>query len=287
MDLTPMVDTISEKARANRPITNEDWRDSEGLLHCGKCGEKIEHIINPKQVVYSGTDEYGRVKKKYKELDFSKFDYEHRKLAEETYKSLKGRKVPCSCKCDEAERQRLTKLQRENKLREMRFFAFGNSMYLSGITLDKDNGNNSRISSLMNRYVKNFSDTIAKGTCIILSGDHNTGKTFFSIAITNALIDKGYYVSYSSIHKVNSKTSPYITVQHVINAETFVDLLIIEDVNEECMDGKNYHTLVNYIGTMQAHNKPIIITTRMTGDKLDQLKEVCKKSFVIEMGKDQ
>jgi DNA replication protein DnaC len=269
MDLTPIVDGMNRMAKSNRPETDTDWRDSNGLLHCGKCGEKIEHLIWNNQ---------------RPNIDLSKFDFEQRQRAEQTINMLKGKRVRCICRCDEIERQKFEKIQYDNQKREMRFFAFGNSMHLSNITLDKDNGKNSKISIAMNRYVKKFSEIKDNGTCIILSGDHNTGKTFFSIAIANALIDKGYCVSYSSIYKIHSKTSPYITVQHIINAEACADLIIIEDVNEDCMEGKNYHTLINYIGTMQSQNKPIIITTMLVGEALNQLKQICKKSSIIDMG---
>lgn len=271
MNLTPMIDGLDRQARANRPEQDGDWRDSNGLLHCGICGEKIEHKI------WNG---------KTPQIDMSNYDYEQRQRVEQTMNMLKGKKVRCACLCNEIERRNFEQKQFENRKREMQFFCFGNSMHLSKITLNSDNGNNARISMIMNRYVKKFSELKENGKCIIFSGDHNTGKTFFSIAIANALIDKGYSVSYSSVHKINSKISPYITVQHAINAETWVDLLILEDVNEDCMEGKNYHTLVNYIGTMQAQNKPIIITTRFTGDKLNQIKQICKNFSIVNMGEE-
>lgn len=268
MDLTPMIDGLNKQARANQARKESDWRDDKGLLHCGICGEPLEHLL------FSRKDP--------KPLD-ADMDYETKLKIEETRNLLRGKKVACICKCAKRDREKLEHNKRENERRERRFNCFGNSMSLANITFETDNREKPKLSDTMNRYVFKFSEIRQNGNCIIFSGDHNTGKTFYTIAIANALIDKGYEVSHSSVHKINSMISPYVTVQHVINTQLYADLVIIEDVNEDCMVGKNYQTLTNFICTVQSRNIPIIITTNFKGQELENIRQICKKSSVVNL----
>ena len=268
MELTSFVEDLNRKAISNRIAGGGDWIDENDILHCGNCGDPLEYRIWSKRP---------------SKVKIEQFEGEQRKRVEETMRQLKGKKVCCICRCGKMERESYSKRQREIEKKERQFMAFGNSMQLSKITFDTDNGERPQLLSTMQRYVSKFGELKANGACIIFSGDHNVGKTFYSIAIANALINKGYYVSYSSIYKIHSKTSPYVTAQHIINTENVADLVIIEDVNEDCLDGKNYQTLNNYIATMQSQNIPLIITTRLSGEGLNQIKSICKNASIIKM----
>ena len=268
MNLTNIIDDLNRKAIANRIESGGDWLDENDILHCGNCGEALEHRIWSKRPP---------------NVNLEQFEGEQRKRVEVSMRQLKGKKVRCMCRCDINEREKYDKKQKEIERKERQFLAFGNSMQLSKITFATDNGERPQLLSTMERYVNKFGELKAKGACIILSGGHNVGKTFYSIAIANALIDKGYYVSYSSVPKIHSKTSPYVSPQHVINTELFADLVIIEDANEDCLEGKNWQTLNNYIATVQSQNIPIIITTRLGGGELEQIKSICRNASVIKM----
>ena len=268
MDLSFMVEDLNRKAIANRLEGGGDWVDENDILHCGNCGEPLEYRIWSKRP---------------SKVNIELFEGEQRKRVQDTMNQLNGKKVRCICRCDKNEREKYDKRQKDIEKKERQFMAFGNSMQLSKITFATDNGERPQLLSTMQRYVSKFGELKAKCACIILSGGHNVGKTFYSIAIANELIDKGYYVSYSSIYKIHSKTSPYVTAQHIINNEAFADLVIIEDANEDCLQGKNYQTLNNYIATMQSQNIPLIITTRLSGDELNQIKSICKNASVIKM----
>ena len=268
MDLSFMVEDLNRKAIANRIEDGGDWVDDNDILHCGNCGEPLEHII---------------WSKKPSQVNLENFEGEQKQRVQETMKKLQGKKVRCICRCDKNERENYNKKQKDIEKRERQFLSFGNSMHLSKITFATDNGEKPKLLETMKRYVSKFGELRAKASCIILSGDHNVGKTFYTIAIANALIDIGYYVSYSSVYKIHSKISPYVTAQHVINTETFADLVIIEDANEDCLEGKNFQTLCNYIATMQSQNIPLIITTRLGGEELNKIKNLCKNASVIKM----
>lgn len=259
---------LNEKVKERRPEKLGDWRDDKGILHCGVCGEPLEHIL-------------------YSDREPPKIDndlnFEQRQRVQETINFLKGRKVRVICKCTQSERKYYEEKQsRENK-RDRQALAFGNSMYLANTNFSKDNFSKPKVTETLTRYINKFTDIHEKGMNVILSGEENSGKTFFSLAVANALIDKGYSVSYSSLYKILGKTTPYVTYQHIINTELFADLVIIEDVNEDCFEPKQYQVLVAYINTIKSKGIPIMITTRFSGEDLNKIKALCKNPIIIKV----
>lgn len=259
---------LNEKVKERRPEKLGDWRDENGILHCGVCNQPLEHIL------YKDREppEIG------KDLSF-----EQKQRMQETIKFLKGRTVRCICKCVQSERKQYEDMQKQESRRDRQFSAFGNSMHLANTNFSKDNFSKPKVTETLTRYINKFTEIHEKGLSVILSGEQDSGKTFFSLAVANALIDKGYTVSYSSLYKILSKTSPYVTYQHIINTELFADMIIIEDVNEDCFEPKQYQVLLAYINTIKSKGIPIMITTRLSGDNLNKIKDICKNASIIKV----
>ena len=268
MSYESVVAGLNEKVKERRPERLGDWRDDKGILYCGVCKHPLEHII---------------FSKKEPEINYNDMSVEQRLRVEETMKFLRGRKVRCICKCTESEREEFDKIRKNEEKRERQFLAFGKSMHLSNTKFTKDNFSKPNVTKTLTRYIDKFTEIHGKGMNVVLSGEQDSGKTFYSLAVANALIDKGYSVSYSSLYKILSKTSPYVTYQHIINTELFADLVIIEDVNEDCFEPKQYQVLVTYINTIKSKGIPIMITTRFSGDDLNNIKAICKNPIIIKV----
>lgn len=268
MDLTPMVDKMSDMARERRPERLGDWRDEKGLLHCGICNAPLEHLIS--------------IKEEEKNIS-PNLSAEQRQRVVETMNFLRGRKVSCVCNCTKTSREEIDKKKIYDEKMDRIFHAFGNSVHLQHTNFTKDNFSKPNVTKTLDRYINKFDDIRSKGLCIILSGEKDSGKTFFSICVANAILDRGYFVSYSNIYKILSNITPYVTYQHIINMELFANLVIIEDVNEDCFEQKQYQVLVAYIKTLQSKGIPIIITTRFSGEHLNKITDICKNTSIIKV----
>lgn len=268
MSYVQVLEEASAKARERRPEMLGDYRDSNGILHCGICKEPLEHIIfSKKEPPPIGED----------------LSAEQRQRMIDTISYLKGKRVCCVCKCTKSQREVLEKKKAQDEKEERIFLCFGNSTHLSKTTFAKDNMSKPKVTETLQRYIRKFPEMHEKCISILLSGERDSGKTYYSIALANALIDKGYQVSFSSLYNIVSRTSPYVTYQHIINTQLFADLVIIEDVNADCFEGKNLQVLTAYINTLKSRNIPMLITTRFSGNDLDKIKELCKNISIIKV----
>lgn len=120
-------------------------------------------------------------------------------------------------------------------------------------------------------FVNTFSDG---GKNLIITGNTGTGKTFLSSCIAGELLSKGYFVvflsafSFISIIEQNTFDKPGDYSRADYDSIFKADLLIIDDLGTENVNGFRTSKLFQCIDERLLNNRSTIITTNL---KLDQL----------------
>lgn len=120
-------------------------------------------------------------------------------------------------------------------------------------------------------YAKNFNE---KSGSILMSGATGLGKTFLSLSIASAVIEKGYGVIYCSaqnllntLEKEKFSNSDANTLNDIFDC----DLLIIDDLGTEFSTSFTVSTIYNIINTRINMCKPVIISTNLSLSELQEM----------------
>lgn len=270
MDAVSIAKGINATAEMNRPARAGDWYNDKGILMCGKCNAPLEFIFpashwDNKPIPEDKTEEQV-------------------KAMRETRAWFTNRKLRIVCKCVERERRAFERNAALEALKERQCDCFGNQYgVLTRETFSRDDGRNPRRIGDLRRYVAKYPDMRAKVHGLILHGASGSGKTFGMLSILNNLINNGYRAVYTSVYKVLTKTSPYISAQTVINSYHDADIIGIDEVEEECLSGKNFDILTSLINSARVEGIPVVIGTRMKDGNLERLHSLCRNTSKLNM----
>lgn len=186
---------------------------------------------------------------------------------------VKGYKVPIPCKCRQAEiiaerecieRERqtnyITQLQ-NNIPHEYRKYTFEN-----------DDNSNSSISIACKKYVDKWDEMKSNNIGILFIGTVGTGKTYMACAIANALVGKGVSVKITSIPRLLNKLQNTDDKREYINELKQYELLVVDDLGAE--RGTSYAVEQVYSVVDARLNKPLIVTTNLTLDEMQNAQEI-------------
>lgn len=155
-----VIDNTVRKVKNNKDFCEEDYRNSEGLLICGKCHTAREKFVN--------------------------FD-----KASTFYERYKNHVFPVLCKCrkekEEAEEKRLRQAETERLITKFRRKGITDENYLK-YTFFHDDNKNPSISRACKKYADSFEDMYRLGKGLIFCGQVGTGKTFYAGCIANEVI---------------------------------------------------------------------------------------------------
>lgn len=180
-------------------VNLEDWRDDDGILHCGGCGEPKEQIV-------------------------SLLGSEH-KMARE-------------CRCERAEREREEERERlrarAEKAEQYRADCFPFSS-MHEMTFENDDRDNPKISERCERYADNFAKAKEQRAGLLFYGDVGGGKTYHAASIANRVIDKGYSAVFTTIRDVSAELSAarFTGERGVLDRLCRHDLIVIDDLGTE------------------------------------------------------
>lgn len=225
-----MINLINDIANKNPlPEPKEgDYRDKDGILHCGVCHKPKETILNSEVL------------------------------------GIKNKKAPCVCACDEKEKeefdQRLKREQLETKVKELR--KDGITKAYEEMTFENSDNRNSKEIKICKSFVLNWTKIYAecKGG-LLFYGDTGTGKSFLSCCIANALLDKGVPTLVTNLSKLvrdrNDKNKTPINLNSL-------ELLVLDDIGVENASQTAYNIIDEWYQT----GKPLIVTTNLTPSEL-------------------
>lgn len=242
-------------ARAKAKMKEGDYI-KDGILHCGVCNE-------PKQGVYTLPN---------------------------------GKKIVpaimCRCDREQEERERLEMLRSEKQARrEQLLRGIIKTDKFEECVFQNDDDRQPEVTVFCKKYVSKFSEIRERGYGIMFYGlENGKGKSFYSLCIANALIDRGYPVLFSTLSNlVSNKISAMHCKEEEIDVKEY-DLVIIDDLGVENASA----TAFSIIDEVYSNKIPLIVTTNLTPDKMlrnenlekrriyDRLLEACTKKMLIK-----
>ena len=194
------------------------------------------------------------------------------------------------CKCEqekrekeEAERARQENEKRIEKLRKMGFPDAEMQRY----TFDIDDNQNAKVTNIAKRYVANFEEIKKRGSGLLLFGGVGSGKTFIASCIANDLINRGYPCLVTNFARLtNTISGMYDGKQEYIDGLNKFKLLVIDDLGAERETDYMGEIIHNIIDSRYRVKLPLIITTNLTIDSMQNPQDIRKKriySRLLEM----
>lgn len=193
------------------------------------------------------------------------------------------RTIPCDCektaRAQQAAEERILaaerqaeELRREKEKRRVQSFP---DRRMTEWTFASDDKSNPELSELAKRYANNFYSIRDEGMGLLLFGGVGTGKTYITACIVNALIDFDFNCLVTSFSRLCNQIYDMKTGrQEYIDSLNEYDLLVIDDLGVE--RGTEYmgEIVQNVIDSRYRANKPIIVTTNLTGEELKHPRDI-------------
>lgn len=248
---TSIIERIAKASENTIPVNDGDYIDDEGLLCCGKCHTRKQTVI-----------------------------------------TINGKviKPMCVCKCEQermqAEEENRKAQEKAEKVKELRKLGFPDAE-MSRFTFENDDRSNEQISNIAHKYVDNFTEMYKRHKGLMLFGSVGTGKTYIAACIANALIDRGYTCLVTNFARLtNTISGMYDGKQEYIDGLDRFSLLVIDDLASERDTEYMNEIVTNIIDARYRSGKPLIVTTNLTAQELNNPKDIRKKrvySRLMEM----
>lgn len=228
---------VINNARKNAVVNPEDFKDSDGLLVCGKCGKRKQKLIT---LTRNGAE----VPRVVPVMCKCKSD---------AYKQQKARDE------QEKEMEAISKLRKES-LMDSRF----RSISFKNFVL---NQYNEKCFRLCKRYATAFDKMMEKNMGLLMYGGVGTGKTFAAACIANYLLDQKIpvvMISFIKLLEMLEKSTDNDIIQNLQSAK----LLVLDDLGAERRTSYALEKVYNIIDARYRSKLPVILTTNLTMDEM-------------------
>lgn len=234
-----------------------DYRDGQGILHCGICGKPKEMRLSlfgddvPQTTVRILCD----CQEKALEIENARAEAQRKRIANEelleTLLSL-GAVLP---------------------------FTYDFSQY---------DGGSEKNYSQARYYAEHFDRMLRENVGLMLWGDTGRGKTFFSESIGRAIMENGYLALYTRIGKLADACAANNGKDRtiVMNAVSRSDLLILDDLGAERDTPYMLEQVDGFINARYISKKPLIVTTNLHPRDLVSAEDIAHRrpyERIIEM----
>ena len=245
------IESLAERTKTVIAVSEEDYRDADGFLVCGKC-----HTRKEIEVVFP----WGKIR------------------------------PYCLCECEKARQDKERAEQEERKriehIQRLRTNAFPDGS-LADSTFAMASDPNHKIVLAMQRYVDNFKQFKDDGKGILLYGSVGTGKTFLAACTANALIDRGIPVLMTSVSYIANKLMGMFEGKNeYIDSLNAYPLLVLDDLGAERNTEYMNEVVYTIINARYKAQLPLIVTTNLTTEQLKSPSDVTVArtySRVLEM----
>ncbi len=180
----------------------------------------------------------------------------------------------CACHLNLLKKYACEELSRTSPSAACTFENFDLSFY--PVKKDPDTGVKTRdwMKSVLN-YCQNYADTFTlKSNNVHLCGRTGLGKTHLSLAIANAVTQRGYSVIYITAQNMLRRLEKeHFSRDLEETSEEFYldcDLLIIDDLGTEFQTSFSDSALYNIINSRILTGKPVIVNSNLSADELDK-----------------
>lgn len=198
--------------------------------------------------------------------------------------------VPVACKCMQEQRaaEEAARKKREfsERMERLRRDGITDPAYLL-YTFERDDRRNPKYSEVCKRYVENWAEMKADNIGILFYGSVGTGKSFFACAIANALLDRCVSTSVTNLPRILNRLQTLGEErQAFIDKLQRYQLLVIDDLGVERETSYAAEQVYNVIDTRARAGLPLIITTNLTMQELENPENMQYKRIydrVLEM----
>ena len=231
------IEAVANIATKNPFVPEEGDYQKGGLWYCGKCN-------TPKQ-----------------------------------YKTPIGFLAIIDCQCESEKKETEKKKAKKQKADERRKDAFGSDRSRRFLfTFENDDEQSPIVTKQMKAYCENFDEYRKSGTGLLLHSEHNGGgKTFFSCAVANELIDRGYRVKVTDFKKLRDELfSAPNKMSYILDLRNH-DAVIIDDLGAENNTEHMMEVEYRIIDDLTENYTPLILTTNYTLREMNETTDRDKK----------
>lgn len=183
------------------------------------------------------------------------------------------------CRCERAKKDAEARKEKKQKADDRRKDAFGsyrNRRFL--FTFENDDGQSPIVSKQMKTYCEKFDEYRKSGTGLLLHSEHNGGgKTFFSCAIANELIDRGYRVKVTDFKTLRDELFSVSNKMDYIMKLRSHDVVVIDDLGAENNTEHMMEVEYRIIDDLTENYTPLILTTNYTLREMNETTDRDKK----------
>lgn len=244
LDFFGVIKSFAERGIENQIIAPNDYVGADGLLICGRCGERrqsFQKFLNPTADNPENETEL---------------------------------KVAIMCKCErdekarrEQEEQNLKDMERIAKLRKTSLM---DEKFLDA-TFDnfRTNQYNAKALKICKRYATQFDLMVEKNQGLLFGGNVGTGKSFAASCIANYLLDRKVPVVMTSFVKLLDTMMSFKKEDNsIISQLNRAKLLIIDDLGAERGTDTALEKVYNIIDSRYRKRLPMILTTNLTIEEM-------------------
>lgn len=223
-----MSENVTKTKEQDGRKPGEDYRDADGILVCGKCGEPRERMFPAGGI----------------------------------FKEPHLVTVMCRCRREKADRQReeTERAEKRRRTERLRKQCFSSSGRYAFCTFDADDGRNAAQSTVCKAFAETFDPKDPEG--LVLYGKRGTGKSFHASCIANAVIERGFSCLVTDIKQVvNLMESSFEKRSGNLERILATDLLILEDLGAQRSTEYVMEHVYDVIDGRYKAGKPMVITT--------------------------
>ena len=210
-----------------------DYRDQNGILHCGVCGKPKEMPSPPEMA------------------DF-----------------MPVLTVQCQCQIDALERDERERKRAQRRVladESMRILEEMGAMVFPAETFSMDDGGDTAIGKKVMAYANSFDRAFAADLGLLLAGPVGSGKTFWAACVANRLISDGRMVIFSDLRRlvnaVNDKSGE--NRRYILRCVRGCDLLILDDLGAERDSAFMAEQVFQIVNERYIVKKPMLVTSNI------------------------
>ena len=222
-----------------------DFRDEEGMLHCGVCGQRKEMRL-------------------------------------ELIPGKPARIVPVICRCvqEKIEKEKYEDAARaaRERIENLRKRGLSDPLY-EAYRFDYDDRRDAHASDIAKRYVDRFSAFLESNVGLMFFGEVGAGKSFLAGCIANALIDKGVAAMMSTVQGLVAEAGKeYGKLRDdVLYQVGDAKLLILDDFGVERDTEYMAEQTYEIINARYKAKMPLIITTNLSPAMMEKETNTTKR----------